>query len=307
MEEIEGGVLDRMPVGALSLTLTRSTIRMQHAPSWQVDKSNEVYDLIVALDGQGEYRVGDQRLSLCPGQAMLIPPHTRFEGWTEVTTEYTGIAQHFTLRAFGEHDLLSLMDLRLVAELTPWPVFEPLVRHFRSQAPPSSVTLPQHHQFMVLLNAYINAAFLRWKPDAAQPIEGTAGIDLAVMQAASKISAHPLDPAIVQATLSEAPYNRDYFQRSFQKRIGRTPRQYQQFCLMERAMEYLESGHSVTEAAARVDYSDPYYFSRMFKRIIGLSPRAHVERLRLSRSGQLFQFDEGEQKERLRAGQTEET
>jgi AraC-like DNA-binding protein len=299
MEEIEGGVLDRVPVGALSLSLTRSTIRMQHAPSWKVDKSNEVYDLIIALDGQGEYLMEGQRLTLRQGQAMLIPPHTRFEGWIEHCDEYIGIAQHFTLRAFGEHDLLSLMELRPIADLAPWPVHEPLARHFRSQSPPGSVTLPQHHQFMVLLNAYINAAFIRWRPDTAQPIEGTAGIDLAVMQAASKISAHPLDAAIVQAAMDEAPYNRDYFQRSFQKRIGRTPRQYQQFCLMERAMEYLESGHSVTEAAARVGYSDPYYFSRMFKRIIGLSPRAHVERLKISRSGQLFQFDEGEQKARL--------
>ncbi|NVO25314.1 helix-turn-helix transcriptional regulator [Donghicola mangrovi] len=299
MDEIEGGVLDRVPVSALSLTLTRSTIRMQHAPSWQVDKSNEVYDLIIALDGQGEYLMNGQRLTLRPGQAMLIPPRTRFEGWMEACDEYIGIAQHFTLRAYGEHDLLSLMELRPIADLAPWPVYEPLARHFRSQSPPGSVTLPQHHQFMVLLNAYINAAFIRWRPDAAQPIEGTAGIDLAVMQAASKISAHPLDPAIVQATMDEAPYNRDYFQRAFQKRIGRTPRQYQQFCLMERAMQYLEAGHSVTEAAARVGYGDPYYFSRMFKRIIGLSPRAHVERLKLSRSGQLFQFDEGEQKARL--------
>lgn len=80
MEEIEGGVLDRVPVGALSLSLTRSTIRMQHAPSWKVDKSNEVYDLIIALDGQGEYLMEGQRLTLRAGQAMLIPPHIRFEG-----------------------------------------------------------------------------------------------------------------------------------------------------------------------------------------------------------------------------------
>ncbi|OUD08429.1 AraC family transcriptional regulator [Marivivens niveibacter] len=299
MDEIEGGVLDRVPVGALALTLTRSTIRMDHEPTWRVDKSNPVYDLIVCLSGQGEYLLDGERLRLKPGHAMLIPPHTRFVGWMEHCDRYTGLAQHFDLTVFGEHNLLELMELRPIAEISPWPVYEPLVHHFRQTAPAGSVTLPQHHQFLVLLNAWINDAFIRWKPDAAQRIGGTAAIDLAVMQAASDIAAHPLAENVVEQTLDRAPYNRDYFQREFQKRTGRTPRKYQEFCRMERAMHFLESGHSVGETAARVGYSDPYYFSRMFKKTMGLSPRAHIEKIRLSRSGQLFQYDEGEQAERL--------
>ena len=39
-------------------------------------------------------------------------------------------------------------------------LLEPLVRHYRQSAPPESVTLGQHHLFMVLLIAYIISAAL---------------------------------------------------------------------------------------------------------------------------------------------------
>ena len=68
---------------------------------------------------------------------------------------------------------------------------------------------------------------------------------------------------------------------------------------MERAMHFLEAGLSVSAAAAEVGYGDPYYFSRMFKRTLGLSPRDHMNRIRRSRHGNLMAFDEHEQQRLL--------
>ena len=51
--------------------------------------------------------------------------------------------------------------------------------------------------------------------------------------------------------------------------------------------------------AAEVGYSDPYYFSRMFKRTLGLSPREHMRRIEKSRHGGLMRLDEPEQAEHL--------
>lgn len=295
MDEIEGQVLARIPPNALSLVLTRSTIKMEHSVSWSVDKANLVHDMILALDGQGEYRINGQRLTLRPGEALLIPKGTRFEGWTNGPEEYRGIAQHFTLTIFGETDLFDLMDLRLKSALPHWDALEPLARHFRASALPNSVTLAQHHQFMVLLTAAIEGAFTGWLPSAAGQITGGNAIDVAVMQAASRISAAPLDEGMAEAVIADAPYNPDYFQREFQRRIGRTPRKYQELCRMERAMALLEAGMNVSAAASEVGYADPYYFSRMFKRTMGLSPRDHLRKVRQSREGQLMQMDEDAQ------------
>lgn len=299
MDEIEGGVLARFPPGALTLTLTRSAIKMQHSTSWRIEKENSVEDLAIALDGQGHYRIDGQPLTLAAGEAMLLPRNTRFVGWNEGPAPYLGVAQHFTLSAHGAHDLIAQMQLRPKVRLSRWDVLEPMIRHYRQSAPPASVTLPQHHLFMVLLLSFIDDAFIAWRKDAAAPVDSGAGIDLAVMKAASRIAAAPLEQEIAERAVSDAPYNPDYFHRAFRERIGRTPRQYQEFCRIERATHLMEAGYAVAAAAAEVGYSDPYYFSRCFKRVLGCSPRAHLRRLVRSRDGQLMAMDEFEQEAAL--------
>jgi len=295
MDEIEGGVLSRIPPRALNLTLTRSTIRMQHSPSWTIDKLNPVEDLVVCLEGRGEYWVGEERLSMTPGDAMLIPRDMRFRGWNPGQDTYLGVAQHFTLDVYGDHNLIGQMDLARKVRLSRWDELGPLIRHYRQSAPPGSVTLAQHHLFMVFLISFVEDAFLGWRADAGAGIDGTAGIDLAVMKAASRISAAPLEPGVAAAAIRDAPYNPDYFHRAFRDRIGRTPRQYQEFCRMERAMHLLERGLGVAATASELGFADPYYFSRLFKKTLGLSPRAHLEKVRRSRDGGLKGLDEAQQ------------
>lgn len=301
MDEIEHGPLAQISPGALNLRLTRSTIKMQHSPSWRIDKQNPVHDLVIGLEGRGQYQVNGETLELAPGEAMLIPPQTRFVGWNSGPAPYIGLAQHFSLEIFGSTDLLAQLDLRLKVRLSRWEMLAPLAWHYRQSAPPSSVTLPQHHAFMVLLLAYVDDAYLDWRdPSAFQPVMAN-NIDIAVTVAASRIAAHPLEDGVAERVVAEAPFNPDYFLRAFQKRIGRTPRKFQDFKRMERAMQLLEAGQAVAPVGEAVGYADPYYFSRMFKRVIGLSPRAYVQRVRQSRDGALMQLDEAEQLDALRS------
>jgi AraC-like DNA-binding protein len=124
-------------------------------------------------------------------------------------------------------------------------------------------------------------------------------MELAVMKAASQIAASPADPDIAETTIAAAPYNRDYFLREFQKRVGRTPRKYQELKRMERAMHLLDRGLSVAATGRELGYDDPYYFSRMFKRTLGLSPREHIRCMQFAREGKLMQLDEPQQAARL--------
>lgn len=299
MDEIEGGILSSIPPAALALALTRAAIRMEHSQTWRIDKTNPVDDLVICLEGCGHYLIDGEPRVMRPGDAMLIRRGQHFVGWNEGPDNYTGVAQHFTLDIYGRHDLIAQMELRPLLKLSRWSLLEPLARHYRQSAPPSSVTLGQHHLFMVLLIAFIEDAFIGWRDHAAYQSGGADALDLAVMKAAAMISASPLDPETATRAIDASPYNRDYFLREFQRRVGRTPRKYQEFKKMERAMHFLEAGLSVTAAAAEVGYSDPYYFSRMFRRTLGLSPRDHVNKVRQSRHGGLMRFDEPEQEMRL--------
>lgn len=295
MDKIEGEVLSAIPPAALSLNLTRAAIRMEHSQTWRIDKTNSVEDLVICLDGRGHYHVDGEPRTMEPGDAMLIRRGERFLGWNEDPELYLGLAQHFTIDIYGRHNFLTQMDLKPKVRLTRWQLLEPLARHYRRTAPASSVTLAQHHLFMVLLIAYVEDAFVGWRDQSAFQPEGADAINIAVMKAASMISAAPLDPDIAARAIELAPYNPDYFLREFQKRIGRTPRKFQEFKRMERAMHFLEAGLTVSAAAAEIGYADPYYFSRMFKRTIGISPREHIAKVRQSRHGGLMMLDEDAQ------------
>ena len=285
MDETEGSILAGIPMQALALNLTRSTIRMQHSQTWSIDKANRVHDLVICLSGRGVYEVEGQTVEMEPGSAMLLTAGTRFVGRSASVEPYTGIAQHFTLDLFGRLDLIAQMELALSVKLGRWAMLEKVVWHFHDTAPPYSTMLQQHHVFMFLLIEFIEQAFVRWREQSVGTVANPDQLSLAIMVAASQIAADPLNEMISEQVLAAAPYNPDYFKREFRKRVGWTMDKFQEFKRMERAMGLLAGGCTVKRAAALSGYTDAYYFSRMFKRYIGISPQGYREAERRNREG----------------------
>ncbi len=290
MDKTEGTILSGIPPAAVTVHLTRSTIRMHHSASWRVDKSNEVHDLMVCLTGQAAYDVDDRVVELSPGRAMLVPAQHRFRGRRTSDEQYTGIAQHFTLTLFGKVDLISQMDLRHDVRLSGWDYLEPLVRHYYETAPRTSTTLLQHHAFMVILGAFIEDAFLGWRQSAMASNESGDALSLHIMLAAARISADPLQPDVLNRALAKVPYNDEYFRRAFRDRLGYTPQKFIELKKMERAMHFLALGQSVKDTADQLGFHDPYYFSRMFKHYIGASPSSYRLRSSMRRAREQEQF-----------------
>lgn len=271
MDKIEHFPLTLIPPAALRLRLARSAIRMTHGPKWRIDKLNPVHDLVIPLQGRGIYQVGDQEITLEPGEAMLIPAYQRFYGRHGGTPgDYTGVAQHFSLELFDRGDLISQMQLRHKVTLSQWDMLAPLAALYREMSPPGATTLPQHHQFMVILLSFLRDAFIDWrKADAA--VQSQDQLSLHIMFVASRLSSDPLGSGVEDA-LKSVPYNPDYFRRAFSERIGMTPQKFRDLKRMEFAISRLDTGLSVKEVASELGYSDPYFFSRMFKRHIGEPP-----------------------------------
>ncbi|MGV1751774.1 AraC family transcriptional regulator [Agrobacterium sp. CG674] len=285
MDKIEGNVFAEIPPNALALTLTRSTIKMLHSPTWSIDKTNSVHDFLVCLTGKATYEIDGQTITMEPGTAMLIPANTRFVGRSGSRDLYTGIAQHFTLDLFGRLDFVSQIRLKTCLTLSHWTILEPIVRRFHDIAPPSSTTLMQHHLLMVLLMEFINEAFIEWREQAVGNVGNPDALSLAIMVAANQIAMDPVKETLAETVVESAPYNPDYFKREFKRQIGWTPVKFQEFKRMERAMGLLASGCHVKQAAEQSGYTDAYYFSRMFKRYIGISPAGYKEAERRHREG----------------------
>jgi AraC-like DNA-binding protein len=69
------------------------------------------------------------------------------------------------------------------------------------------------------------------------------------------------------------------FRIAFTRAIGIPPRRYLEERRVEHAARSLvESGRSIAQISAAVGYDDPYHFSRVFRRVKGLSPRQYRSR-----------------------------
>lgn len=84
---------------------------------------------------------------------------------------------------------------------------------------------------------------------------------------------HPEDACSMRALAASAGYSVAHFISLFRLSFGMSPKEYQLCRRIEKAQTFLRSTDlPVGEIARRVGYSDPLYFSRLFRRRTGLSP-----------------------------------
>lgn len=89
------------------------------------------------------------------------------------------------------------------------------------------------------------------------------------------------------AAIRKLPLNYDYVRKLFRKEIGVTPHEYLTMMRMQRAKDIILSGvtnryteYSVTQIAEACGYSEPLYFSRVFKKYYGVAPSDYFKKVK---------------------------
>jgi AraC-like DNA-binding protein len=71
----------------------------------------------------------------------------------------------------------------------------------------------------------------------------------------------------------QALISTSHYSALFKKKTGYPPLEYFNHIKIQKACQYLEfTGNNVKEVSYKLGFSDPYYFSRLFSNIMGLSP-----------------------------------
>jgi AraC-like DNA-binding protein len=106
---------------------------------------------------------------------------------------------------------------------------------------------------------------------------GLPPLIVSIMEDVEKNLSNPTySPEIFMRTL---PFNYDYLRKLFKNKTSLTPHDYLLMCRMELAKNIIDSGisnrysnYSISQIAEMCGYTEPLYFSKVFKKYFGISP-----------------------------------
>lgn len=237
------------------------------------------YELVVVLRGEGFHFVENQKMPVCPGSVFLLCPGEY---------HYYEYSKPLALLNFM-FDLKSLRSLR--TQLLSLPGYEQLFRRGtpKMELYVDSATLAQ---LDVLLNTIatesrqqmpwsdllltanlINTLVLIFqKTSQEESIHANSDISSAVSYMLRNFHKDIQLPQLSRlANLSESS-----FYRKFHREFRMPPMKWLLKLRIHKAMEFLiRSDMTIAKIATATGFSDPLYFSRQFRKIVGSSPRSY--------------------------------
>jgi AraC-like DNA-binding protein len=228
--------------------------------------------LILCVQGRGWVKFDRQEYSVTPDQLLIIrpnQPHSYGADSNEPWSIYWCHAAGSVARKFGEDFFAG--NASPVLEIGDYPRLVALFTEMLGD-------LEQGYGINHLLpasSALSHLLGLVWKFSRHQ---GNGAIDstLRLRQVAEYLRQIPEKAVAIGALAEMANLSVSHFCALFKRVTGSPPIEYCLQMKVQRACELLDTtGQSIKSIASQVGFSDPLYFSRIFRKVHGISPKAY--------------------------------
>ena len=217
--------------------------------------SHKSYETIIMADGECVVHTDEAEFPMQKNSVLLLPPGTGHKNTSES----------------------SFSDIYIQSDCLPFALTEPVWIHdystniLRMAKTLSDIKIKNDSNCKALLNGLASVIFEfiktllkeNYKYDFTSKLKNE--IEKNVSNCEFSIGTY----------IKSAGYNIDYVRRGFKEDVGMTPREYLNDLRINCAKEFLEKVgcYSIGEIAARCGFDDRYYFSRVFKMAVGVSPK----------------------------------
>lgn len=276
----------------LDITVLNTELLTVHR-EWNYRNVNNPYSRIYYVtEGAGTIRHNDQTYPIRPGNLYLIPCYTTVDMTCE--DHFTHYYVHFTSRLQTGLDILSmfecgcqvltasrcghttlfdrLLELNPGRELIEYDAKKPIYQQVLNRA----VDLDREKTLSDILetNAIIRQLLSVFFQDYSSSQFEKTLCGLKRFETVLEYIQQHLDKPIAVGQLAKiANLNPTYFSNLFSKLMGGPPLHYINKRRIEKAQELLMGTHETLYTIARqVGFTDEYYFSRIFKKNVGISP-----------------------------------
>ena len=221
------------------------------------------WEIIYNEQGSGIMTVKDQRYTFEPGDIAVIPPYTEHKKESE-----KGFADVcMFIKNFRPIGRSSFRILRDDEEGTVGGLMRMARRYYEGKSVYEKAVL---NVIGDLLYQVLTLFYMK-KQKKDLRLEGI----MEVMQ--NNLDNPDFD---LSSAIAKTGYAKDYFRRIFRTFTGESPVNYFQKMRVEYAkslMNQYSNSRSIKDIASSCGFKDALYFSRIFKKVEGMSPRAYME------------------------------
>ena len=227
--------------------------------------------LMMCMDGHGYVVVNDKEAHLRAGELLIIPRNCRHTYWAAEDKPWSIYWMHFR----GEDSSYYVDRIPHVAQPVPFDqsARDEAVRLFRDcletledgYALPTLIYAAQSAKHILSVLLYRNSALPMKQRIESQRLN----CDAVIEHMRSRLH----EPMRLEEFASQAGLSVSHFSEMFREQVHQSPMSYFTQLKIRAACRLLDfSGKSVKVVALETGYSDPYYFSRVFKKVMGISP-----------------------------------
>ena len=232
--------------------------------------------LIYCVDGKGYYQTDERDWAMTAGDLLYAPPNTHHLYWADGRQPWSIYWMHIAGSLVPHYEqALGLVERGPIRRLGLRPE---IVRDFDRLLTNIPLSANDETRWLFLQTS-AQGIFGHIASLPQNMAEIVSAYD-PVKKAIALMDASLAQPFDMGHFAREAGCSERHFQRQFRKVTGRSPAEWFTTRKMHRAGDLLAIPNIlVKEVADRLGYEDPLYFSRVFKRVIGLSPEEYRRRL----------------------------
>lgn len=275
-------LVDIMRKDALMSTLYITDIGYYpHAENHYRERAETIseYVFIYCVDGKGWFEIDGSRHQVRPDSYFILPankPHIygadEKDPWTIYWVHFSGsLASIYASEKERLHFVKPTTDSRISTNTN---IFEEIYSLLDSERDVESLRYAMslfHHYF----------GYLRYLSSCTNLRNSDTDKDL--VEISIRFMNENIEKTVSLSELSAyTGYSASYLSAAFKKRTGYSPQNYYNLMKIHRACKWLDDTDvKINTVCHKVGIHDPYYFSRLFSKVMGMSPNKYRDREKL--------------------------